>query len=83
MARVKGAMIELYIELEDESLDEELVEMSETLKEKVEELRLTTLLTGEYDANNAIITLHAGAGGLLADLAGVVAVISICYLFFH
>ena len=57
------AMIELYIELEDESLDEELVEMSETLKEKVEELRLTTLLTGEYDANNAIITLHAGAGG--------------------
>lgn len=57
------AMVELYIELEDESLDEELVEMSETLKEKVEELRLTTLLTGEYDANNAIITLHAGAGG--------------------
>jgi peptide chain release factor 2 len=30
---------------------------------KLEELRLATLLTGEYDANNAIISLNAGAGG--------------------
>lgn len=56
-------MIELYIELEDSDMEEEIVQTSETLKEKVENLRLTTLLTGEYDANNAIITLHAGAGG--------------------
>lgn len=56
-------MIELYSELEDESVEEELVQTADSLQEKVEQLRLTTLLTGEYDANNAIITLHAGAGG--------------------
>lgn len=56
-------MIELYEELEDESMDEEVVRLWEQLSEKVENLRLTTLLTGEYDSKNAIITLHAGAGG--------------------
>ncbi len=56
-------MIELYIELEDEEMEDEIITTSDSLKEKVEQLRLTTLLTGEYDANNAIITLHAGAGG--------------------
>ena len=56
-------MIELYIELEDEEMEEEIVATAAALQDKVEQLRLTTLLTGEYDANNAIITLHAGAGG--------------------
>ena len=56
-------MIELYIELEDEEMEEEIVATAAALQTKVEQLRLTTLLTGEYDANNAIITLHAGAGG--------------------
>ena len=56
-------MIELYIELEDEEMEEEIVATAAALQTKVEQLRLTTLLTGEYDSNNAIITLHAGAGG--------------------
>lgn len=56
-------MIELYTELEDESLEEEIIDTSTKLSEKIEQLKLTTMLTGEYDANNAIITLHAGAGG--------------------
>ncbi len=56
-------MIELYVELEDEEMEEEIVATAAALQTKVEQLRLTTLLTGEYDANNAIITLHAGAGG--------------------
>ncbi len=56
-------MIELYIELEDEEMEEEIVATAAALQDKIEQLRLTTLLTGEYDANNAIITLHAGAGG--------------------
>ena len=56
-------MIELYIELEDDEMEEEIVSTAAALQDKVEQLRLTTLLTGEYDANNAIITLHAGAGG--------------------
>ena len=56
-------MIELYVELEDEDMEEEIVATAAALQDKIEQLRLTTLLTGEYDANNAIITLHAGAGG--------------------
>ena len=56
-------MIELYVELEDEEMETEIVATAAALQDKIEQLRLTTLLTGEYDANNAIITLHAGAGG--------------------
>ena len=56
-------MLELYAELEDESLEEDIINTSAKLEEKIEQLKLTTMLTGEYDANNAIITLHAGAGG--------------------
>ena len=57
------AMIELYEELEDESLEGDIISTSANLTEMVELLRLKNLLTGEYDKNNAIITLHAGAGG--------------------
>ncbi|MBR2029105.1 MAG: peptide chain release factor 2 [Oscillospiraceae bacterium] len=57
------AMIELYEELEDESLEGDIVSTANSLTEMVELLRLKNLLTGEYDKNNAIITLHAGAGG--------------------
>jgi len=37
------------------------------MKEKVEEMTLETLLSGEYDKNNAILTIHAGAGGTEAQ----------------
>ncbi|MEG2191965.1 MAG: peptide chain release factor 2 [Oscillospiraceae bacterium] len=56
-------LIELYLELEDPEMEAEIENSADVLKEKEEKLRLTTLLTGEYDQNNAIITLHAGAGG--------------------
>ena len=46
---------------------EELKAEYDTLSEKLEEMRLSTLLTGEYDANNAILTFHAGAGGTEAQ----------------
>ena len=35
----------------------------QALTDKLEEMRLATLLSGEYDGDNAILTLHAGAGG--------------------
>ena len=57
------AMIELYEELEDESLEGDIISTANSLTEQIELLRLKNLLTGEYDKNNAIITLHAGAGG--------------------
>ncbi len=51
----------------DESLIGELDELVTKLEAQVETLHLTTLLKGEYDANNAILTLHAGAGGTEAQ----------------
>ena len=61
--------VEAYIELGDESEadDDDLVaeatEAFNTFKETFEAIRIKTLLSGEYDADNAIITLHSGAGG--------------------
>ena len=57
------ALCEMGQEAEDEELLAELKEGYAALEEKVEETRLTTLLSGEYDANSVILTFHAGAGG--------------------
>ena len=60
-------MCEMALEENDESLLPELQEGFATFSEKLEAMRLGTLLTGEYDANNAILTFHAGAGGTEAQ----------------
>ena len=52
----------LLIEKDDE-LEKELVHNSDKLEKTIEKLHLETLLTGKYDSNNAIISLHPGAGG--------------------
>lgn len=64
-------LIEMYEEMEDEELEKEIVEISDKFVQAVENLRLTTLLTGEYDSKNAIITLHAGEGGTESPRTGV------------
>lgn len=55
------------IEMGREEEDKELLEEAETLREEFESdfktLKISTLLDGEYDKENAIVTLHAGAGG--------------------
>ncbi len=56
-------LLELSIEEEDFSSLEEIEKNLKTLKKSIENQTLVTLLTGEYDSNNAILTLHAGAGG--------------------
>lgn len=61
------ALISLGQELEDESVSNEIESELELLKKETEELRLETLLTGKYDSNNAIVSLHAGAGGTEAQ----------------
>ena len=61
------ALIELANEEEDESLLEEAESEVEAVKENLEKQRLQTLLTGEYDKNNAILTFHAGSGGTEAQ----------------
>ena len=60
-------LCDMAIEEDDDSLLEELHTDYASFEEKVEETRLSTLLTGEYDANNAILTFHAGAGGTEAQ----------------
>jgi len=60
-------LCQLGEEEEDASLIEEVSSGLEKLKRDFEKLRLETLFTGEYDSNNAILTLHAGAGGTEAQ----------------
>ncbi len=60
-------LIELADEENDESLVDEVIENVDEVIKEIEDLRLTTLLSGEYDANNAILTFHAGAGGTEAQ----------------
>ena len=60
-------MCEMALEEDDVSMLDELKTEYDTLSEKLEEMRLSTLVTGEYDANNAILTFHAGAGGTEAQ----------------
>ena len=47
----------------DVELEKELQHGVQTLKKNIEKLEISTLLSGKYDINNAIITLHPGAGG--------------------
>lgn len=56
-------LIDMGNEEEDESMGKEVQEELEAFKETFETLRIETLLSGEYDKDNAIVTLHAGAGG--------------------
>lgn len=56
-------LIEMGYEEEDGSIVQETREELESFKAVLEELRITTLLSGEYDKCNAILKLNAGAGG--------------------
>lgn len=60
-------MVEMAIEEDDESVYPELNSSFSNIKERLESLTLETLLSGPYDKNNAIVTLHAGAGGTEAQ----------------
>jgi len=60
-------MIEMAEEEEDASMIPEIDEMMEKLTSGMETQRLSTLLSGEYDSKDAILTFHAGAGGTEAQ----------------
>ncbi len=60
-------MIELSIEDNDDSIVSEVVSEVNDFKTKLQDIRLSTLLSGEYDSKNAIITFHSGAGGTEAQ----------------
>ena len=61
------ALVDLANEENDLSLLPEAQEELAKVKSSLEEQRLSTLLTGEYDSKNAILTFHAGAGGTEAQ----------------
>ena len=56
-----------FVEMGEEGLDEEVENSLHILESEVDDARIQTLLTGKYDSNDAIITLHAGAGGTEAQ----------------
>ena len=60
-------LCEMGQEEEDASLLDELKSGYEKLENEIGEQRMSTLLSGEYDGNNAILTFHAGAGGTEAQ----------------
>ncbi len=60
-------LIELADEAEDLSLLDEVLQMVDAFERSLESQKLETLLSGEYDRNNAILTFHAGAGGTEAQ----------------
>ena len=60
-------IIEMAQEENDESMLDELKEGYSALEEQMEATRLETLLTGDYDGNNALVSFQAGAGGTEAQ----------------
>ncbi len=56
-------MTELANEENDENLLDEITQTVNDIENRIEQLTLSTLLVGEYDSKNAILTFHAGAGG--------------------
>ena len=47
----------------DEEIAKDIIKSTKALEQEVEKLEIATLLSGKYDANNAIVTIHPGAGG--------------------
>ncbi len=60
-------MLELAIEEDDQTMEGELREEMERLKAVLDTKEIELLLSGEFDANNAIVSFHAGAGGTEAQ----------------
>ncbi len=60
-------LIEMANEEEDASMLEECTKSVNDVKKELDSQTLATLLTGEYDSKNAILTFHAGAGGTEAQ----------------
>ena len=60
-------LIELGLEENDESIEREIEQSIKSLEKEIDTVRIKTLLSGEYDKNNAILSINAGTGGLDAQ----------------
>ena len=61
------SLISMAIEENDDSLSEEILSDLAALEQDIGRARISALLSGEYDASDAIVSLHAGAGGTEAQ----------------
>ena len=61
-----GELMELAEEMEDEAEADSVIAMYEKVAAELDSFKLETLLNGKYDHNSAVISLHAGAGGVEA-----------------
>ncbi len=62
-----SVLIDMTIEEDDEAMVDEVLAELENVRKEYEEQRIEVLLCGEYDGNNAIISIHPGAGGTEAQ----------------
>ena len=62
-----SVLIDMTIEEDDESMVEDVLADLEAVRKEFEDQRIEVLLCGEYDGNNAIISIHPGAGGTEAQ----------------
>lgn len=60
-------LIEMALEENDDSLETEIESLYENLKKSINKQKIESILLGEYDSNNAILSIHAGTGGLDAQ----------------
>ncbi len=56
-------MNDLLLQQQDEELEKEVLTHTEQIAKQIEKLELETFFSGKYDKNNAILTIHPGAGG--------------------
>ena len=60
-------LIEIGLEENDESIEKEIEKSISDLEEEIDTVTIKTLLSGDYDKNNAILSINAGTGGLDAQ----------------
>ncbi|VIB62622.1 peptide chain release factor 2 [Clostridioides difficile] len=60
-------LIEIGLEEDDDSVERDIEKSIESMEEKLSKMKIKTLLNGEYDKNNAILSINAGTGGLDAQ----------------
>ena len=60
-------LIDLGNEMQDESIVVEAKQSTKQIEKEIDRLEISNLLSGKHDANNAIVTIHPGAGGTEAQ----------------
>lgn len=60
-------LLEMAMEEDDDSIEKEIESLIQSIQNELDKVKIKTLLNGEYDKNNAILSINAGTGGLDAQ----------------